>query len=478
LDKASGPLAGARSSAVAAPLPLAYVVGWFGIHALLGLAWKEIPQLALVHGVLTTVVTLLVGVRGGPTAVAAAALYVGASQILWRMSKAALPHMIGMYLVVLLCVFAALRRRTHPRPLALLYFLPLLPSVFLTFATVSDLERARQLVAFNLAGPAALFAAVWFASTVQRPIALWRVAAVAGGPVAATSAAILAGTMRLEEIRFTTESNFAMSGGYGPNQVASVLSFGLLLLAAYVWLRGRRRVKPLVWGVIVALAVQTLLTFSRAGIAMVLGALGGMGILLLKRKEMRIAVLASAVAAWATSNYFLVPVLDDFTQGAFLQRFTDPNLSNRDAIAKSDLEIFRANPVAGVGPGIAAEIRGIVSRSAIAAHTEFTRILAEHGLLGAISLLALIALSVRSVRAADNTPRRAWVLGMFTWAWLYFAVNAFRTVLPATAIMLALLVLAGQQGRPPLETETLNRRSSGKRLQPRNASRATVPLMT
>lgn len=436
---------GAGLRPVAAPLPLWQVLVWFGAHGLLGLMWKTSPVLGAVHGAVTAAATLVLGAWGSPSAVAGAALYLGASQIIWRMSKAPLPHMLGMYLVIALCLLAALRRRKAPPLLALLYFVPLLPSTWLTFAGVADLERARQLIAFNLGGPAALFAAVWFASTVRSPIALWRVAAVAGGAVTTTSAAILTGIMKAEEIRFTTESNFATSGGYGPNQVASVLSLGLLLLAAYVWLRGRRQAKPLVWAAIVGLAVQTLLTFSRAGIAMVVGAMVGMGLLLLKRREMRIAVVASAVALWGVSSWLLVPALDEYTGGAFMERYTSPNLSNRDIIAKTDLQIFYENPLLGVGPGIGTEKRGDLMRQAVAAHTEFTRVLAEHGVLGVISLMALIFLTLQSFRRADNTPRRAWVLGMFTWAWLYFAVNAFRTVMPATTIMLALLVLAGQR---------------------------------
>lgn len=450
----NGAVAVAKSAPLlAARVPLWHLVGWFGLHALLGVAWKGLPALGLVHGAITTALVGLVALRGNATAVAGAALYVGASQVLWRMGEANLPHMIGMYLVIGLCGVAALRRRKAPPLVAWLYLLPLLPSVWLTFTEVSDLERARQLVAFNLGGPLALFAVIWFAQTTAG-VNLWRAAAAAGGPIAATSAAILTGIMKAEKIRFTTESNFATSGGYGPNQVASVLSLGLLLLAGYVWLRGRRSAKPLVWVLIAGLTVQTLLTFSRSGVAMVLGALVGMGLLLLKKKEMRVAVLASAVAAWAVADWFLVPVLDQATGGAFVQRFTDPGLSNRDVIAKSDLEIFRDNPLAGVGPGRAGELRKAHINFEAAAHTEFTRVLAEHGLLGALSLLTLIYLTVRSVRRANNAARRAWVLGMFTWAWLYFAVNAFRTVMPATTIMLALLALALQGSRrvspPPL----------------------------
>lgn len=438
-----------RDQGAAHVVPLVQVLLWFGGHALLGAAWKLSPVVGIMHGLITFGTVLAVAAWGSCSAVAGAVVYVSGFEVLWRMSKAPLPHLLGMYLVILLCTVAALRRRRAPPAVAWFYLLPQLPSMWFTFTEVSDMERARQLVAFNLAGPMALFAVVWFCHTARGFRNVWRAATVGGGAVAATSAAILLGIARAENIRFTTESNFAMSADYGPNQVASVLSLGLLLLAGYGWLRGHQRAKSVVWLLIIGLAVQTLLTFSRAGVAMVLGALAGMGVLLLKRRELRLVVVASAVALWSLSNWVLVPVLDDVTGGAFIERYTSADLSNRDVIAKSDLQIFRENFLLGVGPGISTERRAALAGVKIAAHTEFTRVLAEHGLLGMVSLLALIALSVRSVRRADNTPRRAWVLGMFTWAWLYFAVNAFRTALPAATIMLALFVLAGQARRQP-----------------------------
>ena len=69
-------------------------------------------------------------------------------------------------------------------------------------------------------------------------------------------------------------------------------------------------------------------------------------------------------------------------------------ISGRAKIMALDLEIFRDYPLMGVGPGAAHHLRWRYGYGqTVAAHSEFTRMLAEHGLFGAISLLSILLLS-------------------------------------------------------------------------------------
>ena len=56
------------------------------------------------------------------------------------------------------------------------------------------------------------------------------------------------------------------------------------------------------------------------------------------------------------------------------------------AILLADLELWARNPILGVGPGMAAWGREEILDARISAHTEFSRLLAEHGLFGAAAL--------------------------------------------------------------------------------------------
>ena len=72
----------------------------------------------------------------------------------------------------------------------------------------------------------------------------------------------------------------------------------------------------------------------------------------------------------------------------------EATLSGRTKIMAIDIQIFLDNLLMGVGPGSAHSLRLEYGyETAVAAHSEFTRMLAEHGLFGAISLFSIILLS-------------------------------------------------------------------------------------
>ncbi|MFZ5984792.1 MAG: O-antigen ligase family protein [Acidobacteriota bacterium] len=417
---------------------------WIVLHMLLGVVLRASPLAALVHGAVVTAAALVVGATGGLPAVTRVIVYAAASQVLWRMSGAPLPHMLGMYAVIAAAGLAALRHRRRLPLVAILYFLPLLPSSVLTVLALGDAERARQLLAFNLAGPATLFAVLWLMEKRDFRLDIWKLVETGLGPLAGVATASFWYMRSLGAIQFETESNFAASGGFGPNQVASALSLGIVLLIAILWLRQGRGRPFWIWGLLVFLTVQTLLTFSRSGIAMVLGAAATMALFLLRAPRARAAVAIFALVAWVGADRLLVPWLDSFTGGAFVARYTDPRLSNRDVIAQSDLELFLDHPLLGVGPGMGTELRESLLGQKVAAHTEFTRMLGEHGLGGLISVVALVWVTIRSVRQAPPGRPRGWACGLLAWMWLYFAVHAFRLALPTIAMLFTLAVVANR----------------------------------
>ena len=427
------------------------LVCWLGGHALLGGLAEAMPYVSTAHGVVVACIALLVGAVGSLRRVASVVVYVGTSQVLWRMTDAQLPYMLGMYLVVASVTAAALRRRIAPPPVVFAFLIPLLPSAILTLLSVGSLDRVRKLIAFNLAGPLALFAVLWLFSRPRQLLPVWHLIGVAVGPILATSVDALWYSSRLEQIRYTTQSNFDLSGGFGPNQVASVFSIGLVFLVGFLLHGTAKNWRPLVWALLAAWAVQMLLTFSRGGAAMALGSVGVMAVFLVKRRGRRAAVFGFAAVAAAVSILVLVPGLNSLTNETFSARYTDPNLSGRSVIAQTDLEILFRHPVLGAGPGMSTEIREATLGTRIAPHTEFTRLLAEHGMLGIVSLAALgwIAWSIVS-RASRGFPR-AWAAGMMSWAILYMGVDAFRTALPAVAVLLALaaIPLPAPRGRVP-----------------------------
>jgi O-antigen ligase len=119
------------------------------------------------------------------------------------------------------------------------------------------------------------------------------------------------------------------------------------------------------------------------------------------------------------------PLVNAFTDGALLARFTNTDLTHRDQLLEADLLIFQEHPFFGTGPGMAA-----VERSNLA-HTEFSRALSEHGLFGACALLLLIFMSVRRLWNSLPAAEKAFSAALLIWSLLYMAANGMRIAAPA-----------------------------------------------
>ena len=97
-------------------------------------------------------------------------------------------------------------------------------------------------------------------------------------------------------------------------------------------------------------------------------------------------------------------------------------------MAEADLELFRENFVMGVGPGLSKYERRSSFRAATASHTEFTRLLAEHGLLGLTALGILLLIALQAYKLAPTALTKGWVAGMTAWSMAAMSHSAMRVV--------------------------------------------------
>ena len=83
-----------------------------------------------------------------------------------------------------------------------------------------------------------------------------------------------------------------------------------------------------------------------------------------------------------------------FGKSGFGEKFI-LDLTGRALIYEIDLNIFSDHIFTGVGPGQATELREMYGYGKqVVAHTEYSRMLAEHGILGLFSLLMLLGISM------------------------------------------------------------------------------------
>jgi O-antigen ligase len=239
-------------------------------------------------------------------------------------------------------------------------------------------------------------------------------------------------------VKFTTQANFETSGGFGPNQVASALAFGALLLLLDVLLSShpfaRRLLLLAVAGVFM---VQSTMTFSRGGlISMALSILVVSPLLLVTKRQRVTAIWVGVALLFAMPAAYLA--LNEYTGGKLEARFSKTSMSGREALMQSELKLWEDNPAFGIGVGLSRFYQGKAS------HTEFTRALAENGVLGLLAYLALVFACLRRTafllrdRTAVYLPL---LLAVMTWAFLYMIVNANRTSAPALALGLAFVTV-------------------------------------
>jgi hypothetical protein len=413
----------------------AFVVG----HVVLALLMRVAPMLGALHAFVCLGLGIIVALRYPPRLTAYVLAYVAGSEVLWRMVGAAIVWELGKYTVVVIAFIALLRMPVRRnRWAAITYFGLLVPSIVLTFAGV-DFDRARQLVSFNLSGPLSLALCVMLFSNIRitrddlRPLLLTII-----GPLTGIAALCLFSLATATDIEFVNASNYIAAGEFSANQVSGVLGLGVVL-ALLVLLLDRKNppgVRALLAILGVFFAIQAAITFSRSGLALALVSIVCATFYLVRERRTRVTLIGVASVLFVLGRYVVVPKLDEFTGGKFGQRYSEVESDGRTKIAAFDLEVFADHPVVGVGPGMAGLMReqmGLIG----AAHTEYTRLFAEHGITGALAIFLLGVIAFRVMRVARIMRYRALVAALLMWSFAFLGVTGMRLVAPSVVVGLA-----------------------------------------
>jgi hypothetical protein len=415
-------------------------VAYLAVCAVLALAGNQSRVLAmLVAGaVLLAVAVTVVFSKRVELLVAGVGLVV-ASEPLWRMTKSRAPWEVGKYVLIVGFGIACFRFASrHLSVLPLVFIGLLIPSCFITL-THSGLSKTWGTVVFSVGGGVALGVAVFF---LQRVVAtgeemtqqIW----VIIGPLFGIAVVVARRTMAAGQISFTDNSNFDTSGGYGPNQVSLVLGLGALL-CLLILLRGIRGRAGLFVLVLCGFFFgQTLLTFSRGGVYTAVVGAAGVVLAGLMTSGTRSKVLSRALLIGIMA-LLVVSWVSTFTGGTLGTRYADQRTTGRTDIAASEVRLFQQNLVLGVGPGQRSTYSetGIEMLDSDASHTEYTRLLAEHGLFGLAAIGVLVAMAWRAFRSQTDRWGRLFAAGCIFWAMMAMTHAGMRIGLIALVFALA-----------------------------------------
>lgn len=377
-----------------------------------------------------------------------AAAYIAAFEMTIRASKAPFYHETSKYSVMLLLFLSMLAESNNKRkiPLSIIFFMLLLiPSVFLMDDNL-EAELIRQYISFNLSGPFCLAVSTiyYFNRSINFNdiIRLFQTILLA---MATTLGLLFVKTPSLSEIEFNYGANAAASV-YGPNQMASTLGFGvLLLIIAFLMNLQVFKFKTLLWILFGLFIFRGLLTFSRGGLfGPALSIILGLFYYFTKTQSLNknkikliLLFIIGFLIVKQVFNY-----VNEISENKLYERYTgkradkdvdiDEYSSGRTKIMRIDLEIFQDYPILGIGVGM-----GLMKRydygygENVAAHVEFSRLLAEHGILGLFALLILIGLPLNEFIKRRNRPDLNFLLISFVLSTFTFMFHsATRIALP------------------------------------------------
>ncbi len=386
--------------------------------------------------------------KQAPERVAFVAAYITGSEVLWRMTECGVfweyaKYATSFLLVAWMAITGSFRRTLVP----LFYLLLLVPSISLTLSS-SDPLLAKRMISFNLSGPLSLAVCVMFFGQLEMTRAqLHRLLITLIAPILGISTLAFLGTATADDLLFTKNSNFETSGGYGPNQVSAILGLAALLVFLLLSVQRHRAGAQilLVLGV-VGFTAQAALTFSRGGVYNCVAAALVGAAFLMRGGQQRGRIVIMSVLVTILAYYILFPRLDAFSGGQLAKRFEDTQTSGRDAIMRDDLAIWDRNLILGVGPGMS-RLNRITLQSAIVAHTEFSRLAAEHGIFGLLAAVVLVALGLVRLAQAPTGWRQALPATLVAWSFIYMLHAAMRLVAPSLMLGLAMATLLDDKPR-------------------------------
>ncbi|HEA29122.1 MAG TPA: O-antigen ligase domain-containing protein [Leeuwenhoekiella sp.] len=378
-----------------------------------------------------------------------AAAYMTGGEVVFRMTSTIIPWETGKYSVISFLLIGLFLSGTSRKSAPYwLYLVLLLPGVIYAATTLNFDTDVRKAIAFNLSGPVCLGIAALYCydrriTKIQLQQVLWAIIM----PTVTMATYLYFYTPGTQEVLNGTASNFALSGGFGPNQVATILGLGMFALFVQVFINTRNKwIFSINLLLLMLLTYRAILTFSRGG---VLTALIICVVFLFsyfqgisKTKKSTIMVYITVVAGAVLLVWFITSIR---TMGLIDLRYANKDATGRvkenistgrTELISSELVFFKENPIMGIGVGKTREYREKKYGILAASHNELSRLLSEHGIFGlaALILLILVPLSFRF------SNRKNYLFYSFLGFW-FLTINHSSMRIAAPAFLYALSLI-------------------------------------
>ncbi len=421
------------------------------LHVLIGVSVFLVPFFSKLYALAIVLVGfyILIKNKNANNEALYVAAYVVGAEVVLRMTEGNFGEQFAKYVVmgslILGMFYKGFSKNATPY---WIFLLLLLPGIILGMFTLNFETDIRKAITFNIIGPVCL--AVSAIYCYRRKITLSELMGVMHAlafPILTTVTYMYLYTPSIKDVVTNTESNFATSGGFGPNQVSTILGLGIFLFFTKIMILSKNRKQQILDVFILGIITfRGIVTFSRGGIIA-----GGVMILLLlgvlflttkstaRSKIMGFVVIAVLllIGIWTYSSIQTGGLIDKrYANEDARGRVKKSKLTGRERLIESELQMFLDNPILGIGVGKNKEYREETTGIVAASHNEISRMLAEHGMFGVICLLILLITPL--IAYLDN--RQHLFLLSFVVFWL-LTINhaAMRLAAPAFVYALSLL---------------------------------------
>ena len=422
------------------------------LHALIGIILYFFNSLSIVYAISIPAIGLyyIMKNQNKNNEVLFVSAYIVGSEVFLRMTGGSLLYESAKYEVMIFLALGMFYSGFSKNAIPYwIYLLLLLPGVLIAVETLNLETNLRKAIAFNISGPICLgIASIYCYNRKILLSQLSNILLTLALPVFSTTIYLILYAPNLKDVLMGTGSNMETSGGFGPNQVATVLGIAMFIFFSRLLLESKTKLLIIVNLVVLFnITYRGFVTFSRGGM------LTGFIIIILllvyvyfnvkTYKKIKLLgffsfMIIALVFTWLyTSNQTGGLINKRYANQDAAGRVKETNLTGREEIWDSEIADFIDHPVFGIGVGKALEVRqekygGVI----IASHSEVSRTIAEHGTLGIIALLIVF---ITPIFLNFNNKQHIYMISLLLFWLLTISHSAMRIAAPAFIYSLTLL---------------------------------------
>ena len=378
--------------------------------------------------------------------------YIVGAEVFLRMTNSLVFYESGKYAVIIFLTLGFfLSRFNHKFGIQyLFYFL-----IGILFTRVPEGESIRNAIAFNLSGPFVLgVSAIYFYKRKIKKEILLNALFSMLLPIFSIITYLYLKTPDLKDIIFGGAANFETSGGFGPNQVATVIGLGIFIIIIFILMKKRITGFVLLDSLMLFYFIyRGLLTFSRGGIITGIIALIVFAIFYIISNKNSLQVFVKYIAIGLVFSISIWVYTSGVTGGMLDNRYAGKNArgiqkeditSGRIDILETQIIGFVDTPL-GIGVGNGKYKRQELDTHVTAAsHNEAGRLIEEHGIFGFTILIGLLIIPLFNIWNSTNY-QRAFLISFYLIWFLTINHSAMRIALPGFIYALSLIIITNDE---------------------------------